>query len=166
MAISVNFECRDLQDFADTLERVGTVPQKCVTKGAKMGATMVKSHMKSIVPVGKTGNLKRGIELHGEKHRGKKGKKVYEIRISPEMNDVFQKKIVQAGRYNGKSKDHAYYPASIEYGFMARDKGGGIQYIPGQHFMQKAADAMDAPAKTAMIRTVTEEMEKEWAKKK
>jgi len=165
MAVSLNFETSELQGFANTLAKVGTVPQKCVTKAAKLGATMVKSRMESTVPV-RSGSLKRGIELHGEKHRGKKGKKVYEVRMSPSMNDVFQKKIVQAGRYNGKSGNRAYYPASIEYGFMARAKDGGIQYVPGRHFMKSAGEALEASVKTVMIRTVTEEMEKEWNKKK
>ena len=77
MAIALNFECEDLQGFADSLAKLGGVPQRCVTKAARQGATAVKSRISAMAPV-RTRSLKRGMELRGERHRGKRGKKVYE----------------------------------------------------------------------------------------
>ena len=165
MAVSLDFETQELQRFADQLERMGTLPQKCVTRAARSGAKILQARMRSIVPVGKTGELRRGIELHGERHRGKTGKKVYEVRMSPSKNDVFQKPIAKPGSRGGHSKTHAYYPASAEFGFMTRHPEGGYRYIPGQHFMREAAEAVESSVKRAMIVTLTDELEKEWRKR-
>ena len=50
MAIALNFECEDLQGFADSLAKLGGVPQRCVTKAARQGATAVKSRISAMAP--------------------------------------------------------------------------------------------------------------------
>lgn len=145
-----------------TLKKVEKIPQKCVTKAAGKGTNVVRRAVRGKVPVGETGNLKRGIIRVGERSR-LKGKKVYDLMFDPAMNDVFQKPIQNPGEAGGKNK-HAYYPASMEYGFLTRSKGGGYSYVPGYHFMRDAAEETSPAAKLEMVTVFTQELEKEWSK--
>ena len=123
----LNFDTRDLRKFEKTMQRMGGVPQKAATKAASKGLTVVRREVRKLVPVGRTGKLKRGLYRKGEKTR-LKGRKVYELTFNPKMNSDFQKPIQNPGALGGKHASHAYYPNSIEYGFLARKKGGGIEY--------------------------------------
>lgn len=122
------------------LNDVGKSPQKAVTRAASKAITPVKRAVRGIVPVGATGNLKRAITRKPEKSRVR-GKKVYEVTFSSGYDGVLQKKIKHPGIYGGKS-DHAYYPASQEYGFLTRKKDGtGIEYRYGRLF-KKSTNAL------------------------
>lgn len=148
-------------EMAKTLEKVEKIPQKCVNKAAGKGANVVRRSIRGRVPV-LSGDLKRGIIRNGERSRYK-GKKVYDLMFDPAMNDVFQKSIQNPGEAGGKNK-HAYYPASMEYGFLTRSKGGGYSYVPGYYFMRDGA-VESAPAASIEMATVfTKELEKEWSK--
>lgn len=157
----ITFYLEDIPKLNRALARVEKIPQKAVTKAAGKGATVVRKAVRGIVPVD-TGALKRGIVRKGERSRTK-GKKVYDLIFDPSMNDVFQKPIKNPGAAGGKS-DHAYYPASMEYGFLTRSKGGGLSYVPGYHFMRKAAESSEFTAKQATIKAFTAELDKEWMK--
>lgn len=156
------FQLKGFDGFVGVLGSMEDVPKKCVTKAAGKGANVVRKAIRSNVPV-RTGALKRGIVRTGERSR-LKGKKVYDLMFDPGMNDVFQKPIKNPGEAGGKS-DHAYYPASMEYGFLTRSRGGGYSYVPGYHFMRDSAEASSAAAKTEMITVLNQEIDKEWAKK-
>lgn len=159
LQIAINFS--DMAKLNAALNRVERVPQRAVTKAAGKGATVVRKAVRGEVPVD-TGALKRGIVRRPERSRTR-GKKVYDLMFDPGMNDVFQKPIKDPGAAGGKSK-HGYYPASMEYGFLTRSLGNGLQYVPGYHFMRKAAESSEFPAKQATIKAFTAELEKEWAK--
>ena len=156
------FQMEGFGGFIGVLGSMEDVPKKCVSRAAGKGATVVRRAIRGKVPVD-TGNLKRGIYRKGERSR-LKGKKVYQLAFNPAMNDIFQKPIKNPGEAGGKSK-HAYYPASMEYGFLTRSKGSGYSYVPGYHFMQQAAEESSAEAKSAMINALNEQIDKEWAKK-
>lgn len=158
---SLYFDLKDLGDFNRALMRVEKVPQKVVTKAAGKGRTIVRKAIRQAAPV-ESGAMKRGIVSVGERSRYK-GKKVYELMFDPDKNDVFQKDIKSPGAAGGKNKK-AYYPASMEYGFLTRSKGGGLSYVPGYHFMRSAAEQSKHAAMKGMIITVTDELEKEWQK--
>lgn len=157
----LTFYLQDLPRFYAALSRVEKVPQRAVTKAAGKGATIVRKAVRGAVPED-TGQLKRGIIRKGERSRTK-GKKVYDLMFDPAKNDIFQKPIKQPGVAGGKSP-HGYYPASMEYGFLTRSKGGGLSYVPGYHFMRDAAKSAAPLAKQATIKTFTAELEKEWLK--
>lgn len=148
--------------FVSVFGNMEDVPKKCISRAAGKGATVVRKAIRGTVPVD-TGDLKRGIYRKGERSR-LKDKKVYQLAFNPAMNDVFQKPIKNPGEAGGKSK-HAYYPASMEYGFLTRSKGGGYSYVPGYHFMRNAAEESSDAAKAAMIKTLNEQIDKEWSKK-
>lgn len=126
-ADAVRFDTSDLKRFEGTLAVMGGVPQKAATKAASKGMTVVRRAVKKRIPKGETGNLRRGLFRKGEKHKST-GKKVYDLRYDPAMNSVFQKPIKRPGLYGGKHYTHGYYPNSVEYGFLTRAKGGGVEY--------------------------------------
>ena len=161
---TLNFDFAELDKFNKTLEKIGgEAPARVATKAAKIGGRMIRARAVATAPVGETGELKGGIVLHLEKSRTK-GKRVYDVQFDPAKNDIFQKPIKNPGEYGGKNPK-AYYPASMEYGFLTRSKGGGLSYVPGYHFMLHAAEDLSESAKKTMMIAATDALEKEWLKK-
>lgn len=164
MAEMLTFDTRDLKSFEQTLKKLGGVPQKAVTKAAGKGMTLIRRSVREQVPV-RTGQLKRGIIRKGERSRVK-GKKVYDLMFDPAKNELFQRPIKNPGEAGGNTKNgYAYYPASMEYGFLTRSKGGGLAYVPGYHFMRQGAEDA-APAAASVIQTtLVTETERIWREK-
>lgn len=160
-AFRIDFEHGDLVLMYKTLDRVGKSPQKALNKGTSKAATIVKRAVKGAAPE-KTGTLKRNIATKTERSRTK-GKKVREttFRGGEESNALLQRPIKKPGVLGGSSQK-AYYPASQEYGFLAKAPDGGVQYIPGKHYMRRGAETASEPAKKAMIETMTKELDKIW----
>ena len=95
----------------------------------------------------KTGALRRGIiVMPGLENSRHKGKAVGEIVIDRAMNGVFQKP--------SKKGHHYYYPASQEYGFKHRVKGGGMGRVEGKHYMYIASRLPDGAFYSAVEKTV------------
>jgi len=158
----IAFQLKGLDGVVAVLGNTEKIPQKCVNKAAGKGMNVVRRSVKNRVPVA-TGELKRGIIRVGERSRVK-GKKVYDLMFDPKKNDIFQKPIKNPGEAGGKSK-HGYYPASMEYGFLTRSKGGGYRYVPGYHFMRDGAEEVSSAAKGEMIRVFNQEIDKEWSRR-
>lgn len=161
MAKPVVFYMEGFGDFVRVLGRMEEVPQKCISRAAGKGANVIRKAVRGSAPVD-TGDLKRGIVRKGERSR-KKGKKVYDLMFDPGMNDVFQKPIKNPGEAGGKSPK-GYYPASMEFGFLTRSKGGGYSYVPGYHFMREAAEASSSVSKRAMVQELNKQIDKEWSR--
>ncbi|MDZ7370256.1 MAG: HK97 gp10 family phage protein [candidate division KSB1 bacterium] len=119
------FEIVGLKELERSLKKLGDVPQKYVTKASRKAMMIALRSAKTNAPVD-TGELKSGLKLVGEKSRFK-GKKVYQVTFDRAKNDIFQKR-------NKDGEIVAYYPASQEYGFFARNG----RYIPGYHFLENA----------------------------
>jgi len=165
MSFEVRFDTRDVQKLIKSLDRVGKSPQKAVTKAAGKGMTVVRRSVRGLVPVGETGNLKRSLIRKGERSR-LKGRKVYDLTFDPGMNDVLQKPVKNPGEAGSTSTKggHAYYPASMEYGFLTRSKGGGLSYVPGYEYLRKGTEAAGPEATQVMIDTAAKELINEWSK--
>lgn len=157
----LEFDLRDVDRFHAALGRMEYIPQKTVTRAAGKGTTVVRKRLRQSVPVD-TGELRRGIVRRAERS-SRKGKKVYDLMFDPAKNDIFQKPIKNPGQFGGKNPK-AYYPASMEYGFLTRSTGGGYSYVPGYHFMREAAEDSYGEAMQVMADTMTTELEKEWVK--
>ena len=155
--MAVDIDLSDFRRLTRTVEKLGNLPQKCVTKAARKGGNLVLRAVRQKAPVD-TGDLKRGLRLKAEKTRTK-GKKVYDIVFDAGMNDVFQKPVKNPGEAGGKSRT-AYYPASMEYGYFARNG----RYIPGYHFMRGAAEESEGAAAGVTVQVLSDEVEKEWSK--
>ena len=168
-AQDVSIDTSDIEKTIGMLNRVGVSPQKAINKGTSKAALMLKRHVRSEAPVGKPphgGTLRKNIVVRAESNRGRKGRKVREVTFKggKEANALLQRPIKEPGALGGKYPK-AYYPASQEYGFLARAKGGGVQYIPGKYFMRDAADSHGDEAKELMTDTVMKELEKIWQEK-
>lgn len=134
------------------LEKLGKVPQKHVTAAAKKGMNPVLREARANAPYD-TGQLKKGLILAGEKSRYK-GKKVYDVVLDPNMNDIFQKTIKNPIMAQSKT---AYYPASQEYGYFLRNG----KYMPGLRFIHDSlADNAQHSAKI-MIDTMQKKIDSE-----
>lgn len=160
----VTVDMRDLKEAKKTFDAMGKLPAKVVTAAARRGTTLTK---KAILSSGKfpvdTGLMKKALKAKRERSR-LKGKKVYDIRFDPTWNAYLQRPIQNPGEAGGKS-DHAYYPASMEYGFLTRSKGGGISYFPGFHFMAEEGEAVRGEVRAEMARKFNEAIKKEWEKR-
>lgn len=160
--MKITMDLREVKQLERNIQRLGKLPQKCVTSAAGKGATIVKRGIRNEVPVD-TGTMKSAIIRKGEKSRVK-GKKVYETTFDPGFNDALQKPIKQPGIFGG-GYPKAYYPSSMEYGFLTRSKGGGISYFPGYHFMKEGAEKAESAQQAVTISTLNKNLEKEWLKK-
>lgn len=158
----VSFDTTGIEVMIRALNKIEVSPQKAVNKATSKANLLVKRSIKSQVPQ-KTGTLKKNIVTKTERSRGVKGKKVRQVTFKggAEANAVLQKPIKEPGKLGGKNPK-AYYPASQEYGFLARAPGGGIQYIEGRYFMRDAATQVEPQAKKLMIEVMEQELEKLW----
>ncbi len=138
----------DLQQLFSQLERV---PQRVATRAARRGAAIGLRAARANAPED-TGQLKRGIILKRERSQSK-GKAVYQVTIDPKMNNVFVK---MTGGGAVSKKKRAYYPASMEYGFMTVDGG----YIPGYRYLRRAADDNATRIESEILRETTKEIDK------
>lgn len=155
----------DLLEARRTFDAMGQLPARIVTAAAGRGATVVKRAVKNSaeIPV-LTGTMRKAVRRLRAERSKVKGKKVYQVGFDPAMNSVFQKPIRNPGEAGGQN-DKAYYPASMEYGFLTRSKGGGISYFPGFHFMASAGESVRGEANAAMAKKFNEAIQKEWRKR-
>ena len=155
----------DLLEARRTFDAMGQLPARIVTAAAGRGATVVKRAVKNSakIPV-LTGTMRKAVRRLRAERSKVKGKKVYPVGFDPAMNSVFQKPIRNPGEAGGQN-DKAYYPASMEYGFLTRSKGGGISYFPGFHFMAAAGESVRGEANAAMAKKFNEAIQKEWRKR-
>lgn len=131
-----------MKELERAIKELGKVPQRYVNSAARKGMRIAFTSAKSNAPVD-TGELKSGMKIIGEKSK-QKGKKVFQIVFDRAKNDIFQRKhkvgrnskllTKKRGKVNVGDETTAYYPASQEYGFFARNG----RYIPGYHFMEKS----------------------------
>ncbi len=160
----VTVDMKDLKEAKKTFDAMGKIPAKVVTAAARRGSTLTARAIRKSgkMPVD-TGLMKKALTTKREKSRYK-GKKVYEVIFDPSWNAYLQRPIKNPGEAGGKSSK-AYYPASMEYGFLTRSKGGGISYSPGFHFMAYEGEAVREPVKEEMARKFNEAIQKEWTKR-
>ncbi|NEY99244.1 HK97 gp10 family phage protein [Bacillus shackletonii] len=130
-----------------TIRQLEELPQKCVTKAARKGATVALKATRNSAPVDK-GDLKRGIVLKGEKSRIR-GKKMYQVTFDRGYNHVFVKQSADGTK-------RYYYPASQEYGYIARDGS----YVPGYHFMRNSVDEHKTEIERTTVQVLASEIDK------
>ena len=140
-----------MKELNRSLKKLGEVPQKHVTSSVKKGMNVAYKSAKNKSPID-TGELKGGIKMVGEPSKIK-GKKVYQIVFDRSKNDIFQKR-------NKQGKVVGYYPASMEYGFFARNG----RYIPGYHFLKKSLEENSTKVTKVIVETMQDKIDKELRK--
>lgn len=174
MRASVTFDASDVKRFEKTCKILGEkTALKAARKAAQKGSNVVGKAIRSAAPKGNTGQLRKGFKKKKENSR-LRGKYVYDYALDSAKNDIFQKPVKNPGTLGGKNKS-GYYPASIEYGFLAKAPGTGYFFTPGTklkaqkiegtHFTRDAAESAEPAATEEMKRVLNEELDKEWAKK-
>jgi HK97 gp10 family phage protein len=137
-----------MAELERAIQRLGKVPTKIATKAARAGAKIALKDARANAPEDE-GNLKKGIVMKAERSR-KQGKKVFDVKLDPKMNDVFVK-ISETG-------ERSYYPASQEYGFFTVNG----RYIPGYRYLRKAIDNNEQAIEKAIIDVGLDEIDKAW----
>lgn len=122
--MDLNLDFSEMLRLQTSIKRLGDLPKKVVNKAAGKGATVAGRAIRAAAPVGKTGQLKKGFKRKKEKSKVA-SKAVYDYAMDSAKNDIFQKPIKNPGVLGGKHKGWGYYPNSVEYGFLARARGGG-----------------------------------------
>lgn len=140
------FKVEGLKELERAIKKLEKLPQTVVTKAARKGAAIALKSARSNAPVD-SGDLKKGIVLKGEKSRTK-GKKVYDVVMDRNMNDVYVKV--------SKSGKRSYYPASQEYGFMTRDGG----YVPGYRYMRKSIEVNESKITSTIVSEMSKQIDK------
>lgn len=156
--MKTTFRIEGMDKLKKDLERLGKVPQKHVTASAKKGMNIVLKDAKANAPEDE-GNLKRAMNLRGEKSRYK-AKKVYALYwddITAQYNDIFQKVVKNPVHCQSHQ---AYYPASIEYGYFLRNG----KYMPGTMFVHYALTNNAPRVAGVMISTMKKKIDQEIAK--
>lgn len=138
------YKLEGLDEVLKMLKDVEDLPQKCINKSAKNGASISYKDAKDKAPF-LTGALEEGIILKAERTK-KKGKKVYQISIKD--NPEFIKTGEDGKRY--------YYPASQEYGFKLKN-GGKVE---GLHFLRNSIDKNNTKIESTMVKVITDEIDK------
>lgn len=139
------------------------LPKATLQKAVKGGADKVLQAVRPAAPE-LTGALKSGLKTHKEKSRIT-GKMVYDVYPDPKKNDIFRKPVQNPVR---SKSDHAYYPASQEYGYPTRAADGGTDYrrttgemirlerVPGKHYMLTGAELVGEAAKQSIADDILE----------
>jgi HK97 gp10 family phage protein len=149
--VARNFEIKGMKELERLIKQLGKLPQKCVTKAAKDGATIALQSARANAPMD-SGELKNGIILRGER-RVKVGKKMYDVMMDPAKNDIFVKVTADGTRY--------YYPASQEYGFVTADGG----YVPGYHFLRNSITHNARVIEDTIVSVLSKEIDNELSKR-
>lgn len=170
----VKFEIANEKEIISMMRDMGKVSTAGMTKAVKLGAKMVLEETKKNAPK-KSGDLSNSLILVQEKSR--KNKKGIQITPADAYNDKFQKKSKaqlegkKSPRVNKKSlkqgnKKHAYYPASLEFGYEHFYYGRYLGYRKGEYFMKNSLDKMRAPVTQVMGDTIFKAVKKKWEKGK
>lgn len=138
------YKLEGLDEVLKVIKDLENLPQKCVNKSARNGASISYKDAKNNAPF-LTGALEEGIALKAEK-TNKKGKKVYQIAIKDNLE--FVKTTKEGKRY--------YYPSSQEYGFKLRN-GGKVE---GLHFLRNSIDKNNNKIESTMVKVLTDEIDK------
>lgn len=137
-----------MAELERAIQRMGKVPTKIATKAARAGAKIALKDARANAPEDE-GNLKRGIIMKPERSR-KPGKKVFDVKLDPKMNDVFVKESADGKR--------SYYPASQEYGYFTVNG----RYIPGYRYLRKSMDNNKEAIENAVIEVGLTEIDRAW----
>lgn len=170
--VSVKIEIVNEKEIMSMLRDMGKISTAGMTKAVKVASKMVLEETKKNAPF-KTGDLKNSLILVKEKK--KKNKSVIQVTPSNSYDEKFQKKSKaqlegkRSPRVNKKSlkqggKKHAYYPASIEFGYEHFYFGKYMKYRKGEYFMKNSLDRMRKPVNMTMGDIVFKAIKKKWEK--
>lgn len=149
----IKFKVEGIEELNKKFKKIGSPPQKTVTKAARMGMSITLRNIRgSNAWIDDTGEMRKGLKLIGEKSQYK-SKKVYQVVFDRAKNDVFRGEIKNPVK--GKQKTY-YYPASQNYGYYLKNG----QYMPGAHFMEESFEESAYDVSIKIMKVMNAEIEK------
>lgn len=151
-ASNLNIGVDGLEELQAQFNKLGRMPKKYLTKAGREGIADDLRDVKASAPVGKTGTLKKSIKRQMETPN-KRNKGVYRITYNAKFTNDFQKPTT--GVYGG-AIPHAYYPASVEYGYLG--KYGHVK-VKTMHWADKALRRNESSSLKKVIDSLSESID-------
>lgn len=132
--------------------------QRVAAQAALAPARAEQEAAKAAAPV-KTSTLRDSLVLHMERNRPN-GKQVLDVMPTAKANSLLQKKVKNPGIMPGgkKRRDTAYYPASMEYGFMTVNG----KHVPGRHYLGGSMAAGSEGYREAILEEIEKNVDEAW----
>lgn len=141
-----------LEQLQRQLEDIGKLPKASLTKASKAAMQLIQADARANAPT-VTGMLKRGIKFKMETPN-KRNKSVYRLNWDTKFTDTYRKPIKNVGMYGGVNAN-AYYPQSVEWGFLtAHGKK------EGRYFVRSAMERNESQTLQTLIDVLSSEIER------
>lgn len=147
-----------LAEIDAAMDRIKYGTQRVAAEAALAPAQAELEAAKTAAPV-KTGTLRESLVLHMERNRAD-GKQVFDVMPTAKANSLLQKKVKNPGIMPGgkKRRDTAYYPASMEYGFMTVNG----KHVPGHHYLAGSLAAGSDSYRESMLEAIEKNIDEAW----
>lgn len=147
------------RELINAFNRVGKMPPGKISKAVRAGSKVEVAAAKAKAPVD-TGMLRKGIVARAETASRSKYKKFYDVTMDKKMNDWFvsyrkKKLTTRQGKKVALQRKRYYYPASMEYGFFARNG----RYIPGFRYLRDTADRNSQQIKNIIVNQIATDID-------
>lgn len=142
-----------LEELQAQFNKLGKMPKKYLTKAGREGIDPIVRQAKALAPKGKTGVLKKSIKKKMETPN-KRNKGVYRLHYDPKYTDDFRKTTTGA---HGSKWPYAYYPASVEYGYL----GPGKRHVPVKtmHWANKVVSSHDSSSMKIVVDSLNDSID-------
>lgn len=140
------------------MDRIKYGTQRVAAEAAMAPAQAELEAAKTAAPV-KTGTLRESLVLHMERNRAN-GKQVFDVMPTAKANSLLQKEVKNPGIMPGgkKRRNTAYYPASMEYGFMTVNG----KHVPGHHYLAGSMAAGSDSYRENMLEAIEKNIDEAW----
>lgn len=147
-----------LAEIDAAMDRIKYGTQRVATEAAIAPAQAELEAAKEATPV-KTGTLRESLVLHMEQNRAD-GKQVFDVMPTAKANSLLQRKVKNPGIMPGgkKRRDTAYYPASMEYGFMTVNG----KHVPGHHYLAGSMATGSDSYRESMLEAIEKNIDEAW----
>lgn len=140
------------------MDRIKYGTQRVAAEAAMAPAQAELEAAKTAAPV-KTDTLRESLVLHMERNRAN-GKQVFDVMPTAKANSLLQKEVKNPGIMPGgkKRRNTAYYPASMEYGFMTVNG----KHVPGHHYLAGSMAAGSDSYRENMLEAIEKNIDEAW----
>jgi hypothetical protein len=147
-------DVQGLEQLQRDLSEIGKLRKPVLNRASKLASLPIQADAKLFgANYYETGMMDKGIKFKMETPN-KRNKSVYRLNWDSKYSDFYKKPIKEPGYFGGKNPS-AYYPQSVEWGFLSA-KGK----IAGKYFVRKAMDRNEAKSLQTIIDVLSEEIEK------
>lgn len=124
-SITVGFDPAGDERFANAIAKIGSRAVTILHQALGEAGTVLLGHVQALTPL-KTGALKAGLNKRLIKGRGKWSGVIVRTPTREALGIL--------------PSDKHYYPASLEFGFSRRTKGGKIVHVPARSYLRRGLE--------------------------